>query len=57
MGLGRQLGRGIGWFEEKLLAICFAIIFGFLLQQGLLSSWSWNNITFSIMDRKNCTDS
>ena len=41
MGLGRQLGRGIGWFEEKLLAICFAVVFGLLLQQGLLSSWSW----------------
>jgi two-component system cell cycle response regulator len=41
MGLGRQLGRGIGWFEEKLLAICFAVIFGIFLQQGLLSSWSW----------------
>jgi GGDEF domain-containing protein len=41
MGLGRQLGRGIGWFEEKLLALCFTAVFGYLLQQELLSSWSW----------------
>jgi diguanylate cyclase (GGDEF)-like protein len=41
MSLGRQLGRGIGWFEEKLLAVCFAAVFGYLLLQGSISGLSW----------------
>ncbi len=41
MGLGRQLGRGIGWFGDRLLPGCFALAFALLLQQGLLSSLSW----------------